>query len=43
MQRTRGAIDELRQTLEQALPGAGSRRGAFFGELRKLPAADTTS
>jgi tetratricopeptide (TPR) repeat protein len=43
LQRSRGAIEELRQTLEQALPGAGNRRGAFFGELRKLPAPDTTS
>jgi hypothetical protein len=42
LQRSRGAIEELRQTLEQALPGAGSRRGAFFGELRKLPAPDST-
>jgi tetratricopeptide (TPR) repeat protein len=40
LQRTRGATEELRHTLEQALPGAGSRRGAFFGELRKLPAPD---
>jgi hypothetical protein len=42
MQRGRGAIEELRETLERALPGAESRRGAFFGELRKLPAPDTT-
>lgn len=39
MQRKRGAIDELRATLEEALPRAGSRRGAFYGELRKLPPA----
>jgi predicted Zn-dependent protease len=37
MQRGRGAFEELRRTLEQALPDGGSRRGAFFGELRKLP------
>ena len=41
MQRKRGAIDELRATLEEALPRAGSRRGAFYGELRKLPAPDS--
>lgn len=40
MQRKRGAVDELRATLEEALPRAGSRRGAFYGELRKLPAPD---
>jgi tetratricopeptide (TPR) repeat protein len=38
LQRKRGALDELRRTLEEALPGAGSRRGAFYGELKKLPA-----
>lgn len=38
LQRKRGAVDELRTTLEEALPRAGSRRGAFHGELRKLPA-----
>lgn len=37
LQRKRGALDELRSTLEQALPRAGGRKGAFFGELRKLP------
>jgi predicted Zn-dependent protease len=42
MQRSRGAFEELRQGLERALPGAGSRRGAYFGELRKLPAPDVT-
>jgi tetratricopeptide (TPR) repeat protein len=40
MQRSRGAIEELRATLEKALLNAGSRKGAFFGELRKLPAPD---
>lgn len=40
LQRKRGAIDELRATLEEALPRAGSRRGAFHGELRKLPAPE---
>ncbi|MDQ6948362.1 MAG: tetratricopeptide repeat protein [Actinomycetota bacterium] len=43
LQRGRGAIEELRRTLEQALPDAASRRGAFFGELRKLPAPDVQS
>lgn len=38
LQRKRGALEELRSTLEDALPRAGSRRGAFYGELRKLPA-----
>jgi predicted Zn-dependent protease len=37
LQHQRGAIDELRQTLESLLPLAGSRRGAVYGELRKLP------
>jgi predicted Zn-dependent protease len=41
LQKKRGALDELRQTLGAALPRAGSRRGAFYGELRKLPAPDT--
>jgi tetratricopeptide (TPR) repeat protein len=36
MQTKRGATDELRETLEQMLPVAGSRRGAVYGELRKL-------
>lgn len=42
LQRKRGALEELRATLEEALPRAGGRRGAFFGELRKLPAPGTT-
>src|SRR5205085_4758427 len=43
IQRKRGAVDELRQTLEQGVDRAGARRGAFFGELRKLnTASDTT-
>ncbi len=37
LQLRRGALDQLRLTLEQALPGAVRRRGAFFGELKKLP------
>jgi tetratricopeptide (TPR) repeat protein len=37
LQRKRGALGELRATLEEALPRAGGRRGAFHGELRKLP------
>jgi tetratricopeptide (TPR) repeat protein len=36
MQNERGASDELRETLELMLPIAGSRRGAVYGELRKL-------
>lgn len=39
-QRTRGALEELRATLEQLLPIAGTRRGAVYGELRKLPPPD---
>ncbi|MHB8339585.1 MAG: tetratricopeptide repeat protein [Mycobacteriales bacterium] len=35
---SRGALDDLRQALEQLLPLAGTRRGAVFGELRKLGA-----
>jgi tetratricopeptide (TPR) repeat protein len=42
LQRERGAFDELRRTLEEALPRAGSRRGAFYGVLRKLPAGDAS-
>jgi predicted Zn-dependent protease len=37
LQHDRGAIDELRQTLQELLPIAGPRRGAVYGELRKLP------
>jgi tetratricopeptide (TPR) repeat protein len=36
LQRARGALDELRATLEELLPVAGDRRGAVYGELRKL-------
>ena len=36
MQRKRRALDDLRAGLEELLPVAGSRRGAVFGELRKL-------
>jgi len=39
LQRERGALDELRESLEELLPVAGSRRGAVYGELRKLPPA----
>jgi len=38
LQRSRGALDELRGTLEELIPRAGSRRGAVYGELKKLPA-----
>ena len=40
VQKRRGAIDELRRTLDQALPGAGRRQGAYFAALRKLPPAE---
>ena len=36
LQRSRGALDDLRSTLEELVPLAGGRRGAVFGELRKL-------
>jgi tetratricopeptide (TPR) repeat protein len=36
MQRSRGALEELRATLEEMIPVAGKRRGAVYGELRKL-------
>lgn len=39
LQRQRGELDELRQTLQELLPIAGARKGAVYGELRKLPAA----
>lgn len=42
LQHQRGALEELRRTLEAALPRAGSRRGAIFGELRKLPQPETS-
>jgi predicted Zn-dependent protease len=38
LQRKRGALDELRDALEELVPLAGSRRGAVYGELRKLGA-----
>jgi tetratricopeptide (TPR) repeat protein len=38
MQHRRQALAELRQTLEELLPVAGSRKGAVYGELRKLGA-----
>jgi protein O-GlcNAc transferase len=37
LQHKREALAELRQTLEELLPRAGPRAGAFHGELRKLP------
>ncbi len=37
LQRQRGALEELRHTLESLLPVAGQRRGAVYSELRKLP------
>ncbi|HXM58682.1 MAG TPA: tetratricopeptide repeat protein [Candidatus Dormibacteraeota bacterium] len=39
LQRQLGAIDELRQTLHELLPIAGPRKGAVYGELRKLPSS----
>lgn len=38
LQNKRGKPEELRRTLEDLLPRAGSRSGAVYGELRKLPA-----
>lgn len=38
MQRERGALDELERTLQELLPVAGERRGAVYGELRRLRA-----
>lgn len=43
LQRKRGALDELRSTLEELVPLAGGRRGAVYGELRKLGPAASTS
>jgi hypothetical protein len=40
VQRKRGAVDELRRTLEAALPRAERRKGAYYAALRKLPAVD---
>lgn len=37
LQRQRGELGELRQTLQELLPIAGPRKGAVYGELRKLP------
>lgn len=36
LQRQLGRLDELQQTLQELLPIAGPRRGAVYGELRKL-------
>lgn len=41
LQTQRGAYEELRATLDAALPRAGSRRGAYYGALRKLPPPTT--
>jgi tetratricopeptide (TPR) repeat protein len=41
LQTKRGVFEELRATLEEALPRAGSRRGAYYGALRKLPPPPT--
>jgi tetratricopeptide (TPR) repeat protein len=41
LQTERGAFEELRATLQEALPRAGSRRGAYYGALRKLPPPPT--
>ena len=37
LQHRRGALEELRHTLESLLPVAGQRRGAVYRELRNLP------
>lgn len=42
LQYQRAAFEELRQVLEEALQNAGSRRGAIYGTLRKLPVVDAT-
>jgi len=36
LQRQLGRLDELQRTLQELLPIAGPRRGAVYGELRKL-------
>lgn len=36
LQRTRGALDDLRRTLEELAPRAGDLRGPMYGEIRKL-------
>jgi tetratricopeptide (TPR) repeat protein len=41
LQTRRGAFEELRAVLQDALPRAGSRRGAYYGALRKLPPPPT--
>jgi tetratricopeptide (TPR) repeat protein len=40
LQRQRGELEELRQTLQELLPIAGARKGAVYGELRKLPGSE---
>ncbi len=42
LQHKREALAELRRTLEELLPRAGARAGAFHGELRKLPLPDAS-
>jgi tetratricopeptide (TPR) repeat protein len=39
LQKERDALEELRSTLEELLPRAGERRGAFLGALKTLPIA----
>src|SRR5579875_887127 len=39
LQKSRGALGELRATLEGLLPAAGKRYGAYLGELKKIPTA----
>jgi predicted Zn-dependent protease len=42
LERRRGALDELRSTLQAAAPRASSaRRGAYLGQLRKLASAES--
>jgi tetratricopeptide (TPR) repeat protein len=41
LQKTRGALAELRSTLEELLPRAGERHGAYMGQLKKLPPAES--
>jgi tetratricopeptide (TPR) repeat protein len=36
LQKKRGAVEELRRTLEELLPRAGARAGVFKGELKRL-------
>jgi hypothetical protein len=36
LQRKRGALEELRRTLEELAPRAGDLRGPMYGEIRML-------